>query len=212
MGAWLSWLERTVHIREVTGSSPVAPTEEEAGGRVPRAHEEHGGRQLCLFGDPRRSGAMQRTLSHPTPTRGPLAGWRRAGTLTDPATVPTTRLSPPVCHACAAQVHLTLPHLIARTRERERTGGNLLKDWQTLPINIVRAGCAAHADCASHGDDSHHGASPTPEGALCSPGTVDPAIGEGSVFNRAFAGEQHGRTGPVGQPRQQPASWTLDIK
>jgi|YNPNPStandDraft_1061719.scaffolds.fasta_scaffold39432_3 hypothetical protein len=26
MGAWLSWLERTVHIREVTGSNPVAPT------------------------------------------------------------------------------------------------------------------------------------------------------------------------------------------
>ena len=24
-GAWLRWLERTVHIREVTGSSPVAP-------------------------------------------------------------------------------------------------------------------------------------------------------------------------------------------
>ncbi len=25
-GAWLSWLERTVHIREVVGSSPSAPT------------------------------------------------------------------------------------------------------------------------------------------------------------------------------------------
>ena len=25
-GAWLSWLERTVHIREVIGSSPIAPT------------------------------------------------------------------------------------------------------------------------------------------------------------------------------------------
>ena len=25
MGAWLSWLERTVHIREVVGSSPSAP-------------------------------------------------------------------------------------------------------------------------------------------------------------------------------------------
>ncbi len=24
--AWLSWLEHTVHIREVTGSSPVAST------------------------------------------------------------------------------------------------------------------------------------------------------------------------------------------
>ena len=26
MGDWLSWLERTVHIREVTGSNPVSPT------------------------------------------------------------------------------------------------------------------------------------------------------------------------------------------
>lgn len=26
MEAWLSWLEHTVHIREVTGSSPVAST------------------------------------------------------------------------------------------------------------------------------------------------------------------------------------------
>ncbi len=26
LGAWLSWLERTVHIREVRGSSPLAPT------------------------------------------------------------------------------------------------------------------------------------------------------------------------------------------
>ena len=25
-GDWLSWLERTVHIREVTGSNPVSPT------------------------------------------------------------------------------------------------------------------------------------------------------------------------------------------
>jgi hypothetical protein len=25
MGAWLSWLERAVHIREVVGSSPIAP-------------------------------------------------------------------------------------------------------------------------------------------------------------------------------------------
>ena len=25
MGAWLSWLERTVHIRKVVGSSPSAP-------------------------------------------------------------------------------------------------------------------------------------------------------------------------------------------
>ena len=25
MGAWLSWLERAVHIREVIGSSPIAP-------------------------------------------------------------------------------------------------------------------------------------------------------------------------------------------
>ena len=27
--AWLSWLEHTVHIREVTGSSPVASTTRE---------------------------------------------------------------------------------------------------------------------------------------------------------------------------------------
>lgn len=27
--AWLSWLEHTVHIREVTGSSPVASTTDE---------------------------------------------------------------------------------------------------------------------------------------------------------------------------------------
>jgi hypothetical protein len=26
VGDWLSWLERTVHIREVTGSNPVSPT------------------------------------------------------------------------------------------------------------------------------------------------------------------------------------------
>jgi hypothetical protein len=26
MGAWLSWSERAVHIREVIGSSPIAPT------------------------------------------------------------------------------------------------------------------------------------------------------------------------------------------
>jgi hypothetical protein len=25
MGAWLSWSERAVHIREVIGSSPIAP-------------------------------------------------------------------------------------------------------------------------------------------------------------------------------------------
>ena len=25
-GSWLSWLERTVHIREVIGSSPIGPT------------------------------------------------------------------------------------------------------------------------------------------------------------------------------------------
>ena len=25
-GDWLSWLERAVHIREVTGSNPVSPT------------------------------------------------------------------------------------------------------------------------------------------------------------------------------------------
>ena len=25
LGAWLSWLERTVHIRKVVGSSPSAP-------------------------------------------------------------------------------------------------------------------------------------------------------------------------------------------
>ena len=154
MGAWLSWSERTVHIREVTGSSPVAPTEDEAGGRIPRAHEERGGRQLCLFRDPRRSGAMQRTLSHPTPTTGPLAGWRRAGTLTDPATVPIGCLSP-LCAMLAPPEGVLLPHLIAPTRERERIGGNLLKDWQTLPISVVTAGCAAHADCASQGDDSH---------------------------------------------------------
>lgn len=29
MEAWLSWLEHTVHIREVTGSSPVASTTDE---------------------------------------------------------------------------------------------------------------------------------------------------------------------------------------
>lgn len=28
MEAWLSWLEHTVHIREVTGSSPVASTKQ----------------------------------------------------------------------------------------------------------------------------------------------------------------------------------------
>ncbi len=26
MGGWLSWLERTVHIREVIGSNPIPPT------------------------------------------------------------------------------------------------------------------------------------------------------------------------------------------
>lgn len=26
MGDWLSWLERCVHIAEVTGSNPVSPT------------------------------------------------------------------------------------------------------------------------------------------------------------------------------------------
>ena len=33
-GAWLSWLERTVHIREVVGSSPSAPTSVKPPNRV----------------------------------------------------------------------------------------------------------------------------------------------------------------------------------
>jgi hypothetical protein len=39
MGDWLSWLERTVHIREVTGSNPVSPTIPSASGAGSGCHD-----------------------------------------------------------------------------------------------------------------------------------------------------------------------------
>ncbi len=45
-GEWLSRLERSVHIREVTGSNPVSPTSKSPQGR----DFSVGSRSQCLFG------------------------------------------------------------------------------------------------------------------------------------------------------------------